>query len=163
MELGQLAKGSVFVDASILIHAFTSTRYTKTCEDFLSRAKYGEVEGYINSTVLDEFFHKLLIFEVYSKKKLTSQDAIKFLKSNPDFLKSLDKPFKASKEVLRDYRFKLLDTSKLLEEALDISSEYGLLFSDALHSACCKVYSIANIATSDRDFERVDFLKVWKP
>ncbi len=113
MELRQLAKGSVFVDTSILIHAFTNTRYTKMCEDFLGRAKYGEIEGYINSTVLDEFFHKLLIFEVYSRKKLTSQDAIKFLKSNPDFLKTLDRPFKASKEVLKDYGVKVLDTSKL--------------------------------------------------
>ncbi len=104
-----------------------------------------------------------MIFEVYSKKKLTSKDAINFLKSNPDFLKTLDKPFKASEEVLKDYRFKILDTSKLLEEVLDISKEYGLLFSDALHSACCKVYGIKNIATSDTDFERVDFLKVWKP
>ncbi len=163
MELRHLAKGSVFVDTSILIHAFTNTYYTKTCEDFLGRAKYGEVEGYINSTVLDEFFHKLLIFEVYSKRKLASQDAIKFLKSNPDLLKTLDKPFKASKEALKDYGFKILDTSKLLEDALDISREYGLLFSDALHSACCKIYSIENIATSDADFERVNFLKVWKP
>lgn len=91
MELGRLAKGSVFVDTSILIHAFTNTRHTKTCEDFLDRAKYGEVEGFINSTVLDEFFHKLLIFEVYSKRKLTSHDAIKFLKGSPNFLKGLDK------------------------------------------------------------------------
>jgi len=163
MELEQLTSGSVFVDTSVLIHAFTNTRYTKTCEDFLGRVKYGEIDGYINSTVLDEFFHKLLIFEVYSKKKLTSQDAIKFLKDNPGFFKSLDKPFKASKGVLREYRFKILDTSNLLEEALDISRENGLLFSDALHSACCKVYNIKNIATNDSDFERVDFLKVWKP
>jgi hypothetical protein len=101
MELQQLVKGSVFIDTSILVYAFTKTRYSETCEDFLGRAKYGEVEGYINSTVLDEFFHKLVIFEVYSKKKLTSRDAVKFLKSNPNFLKSLDKPFKASKEVLK--------------------------------------------------------------
>jgi len=163
MGLGQLAKGSVFIDTSILIYAFANTRYTETCEDFLSKAKYGEVEGYINSTVVDEFFHKLVLFEVYSKKKLTSQDAIKFLKSNPDFIKKLDKPFKACKEVLNDYRFKIIDTSKHLEEALDVSKEYALLFSDALHCACCRVYGIENIATNDSDFERVDFLKMWKP
>jgi len=85
MELERLIKGSVFVDTSILIYAFTNTHYAKTCEDFLGRVKYGEVEGYINSTVIDEFFHKLVIFEVYSKKKLSSQKAVKFLKSNPAF------------------------------------------------------------------------------
>ncbi|MEE8168349.1 MAG: PIN domain-containing protein [Candidatus Hydrothermarchaeales archaeon] len=163
MELEHLVKGPVFVDTSILIYAFTNTRYSKTCEDFLGRVKYGEVEGYINSTVLDEFFHKLVIFEVYTKKKLVSQNAVKFLKSNPAFIKSLNKPFKASREVLKDYGFKILDTSNVLEKALNISREYGLLFSDALHSACCKVYDIKDIATNDGDFERVDFLKVWKP
>ncbi len=163
MELERLVKGSVFVDTSILIYAFTNTHYTKTCEDFLGRVKYGEVEGYINSIVLDEFFHKLVIFEVYSKKKLTSQKAVKFLKSNPAFIKSLNRPFKASEEVLKDYGLKILDTSDILEKALDISRKYGLLFSDALHSACCKVNDIKDIATNDRDFERVDFLKVWKP
>jgi predicted nucleic acid-binding protein len=163
MELSRLVKGLVFIDTSILIYAFTHTHYTKTCEDFLIRAKYGEIEGYINSTVLDEFFHKLVLFEVYSKKNLSSQEAIKFLKSKPDFIKNLYKPFKASREVLNDYGFKIIDTSKHLEEALDISREHGLLFSDALHCACCRVYGIENIATNDGDFERVDFLKMWKP
>ena len=49
-----------------------------------------------------------------------------------------------------------------LHDALPIW-KYGLWFSDALHSACCKVNDITDIATNDRDFERVDFLKVWKP
>lgn len=80
-----------------------------------------------------------------------------------DFLKSRDKPLKAGKEVLKDYGFKIQDTPKLLEDALDISRNYGLLFSDALHSACCKVHGIANIAARDADFERVSFLNVWKP
>ncbi|MDL5502513.1 MAG: PIN domain-containing protein [Candidatus Methanoperedens sp.] len=111
----------------------------------------------INSTVIDEFFHKLVLFEVYSKKKLTSQEAIKFLKSNPDYIKKLDQPFKASREVLNDYGFKIIDTSKHLDETLDISMKYGLLFSDALHCTCCKVCGIENIATN------VDFLKMWKP
>lgn len=163
MQLADLTEGRVFVDTSILIYAFTETHYTKTCEDFLGRAKYGEVKGYINSTVLDEFFHKLLIFEVYSKKKLMSQEAVKFLKKNPYFIARLEKPFKASKEVIHDFGFEILDTSKILEETLNISRKHGFLFSDALHAACCKVYGIKNIATNDADFEQVDFLKIWKP
>lgn len=163
MELVHLTKGPVFVDTSILIYAFTNTRYTKTCEDFLGRVKYGEVKGYINSTVINEFFHKLVIFEVYSKKKLISQNAVKFLKSNPAFIKSLSRPFKASREVIKDYEFKILDTSKVLEKALEISKKHGILFFDSLHSACCKVYDIKDVATNDADFERIPGLKVWKP
>jgi len=66
-------------------------------------------------------------------------------------------------EVLNDYGLKILDTAAILEETLNISREFGLLFSDALHAACCKAYNIENIATNDGDFDRVDFLKVWKP
>ncbi|MFQ6136690.1 MAG: type II toxin-antitoxin system VapC family toxin [Candidatus Hydrothermarchaeales archaeon] len=44
-----------------------------------------------------------------------------------------------------------------------MSSKYRLLFCDAFHSACCKVYGIGDIATNDAYFERVGFLKVWNP
>jgi len=47
--------------------------------------------------------------------------------------------------------------------ALDLSKEYHLFPRDALHAACCKAYGITNIATNDADFERVEWLKVWKP
>jgi len=46
--------------------------------------------------------------------------------------------------------------------SFDLSKEYGLLPKDAIHTASCKYYDIKNIATNDSDFERVDFLKVWK-
>ncbi|HII94466.1 MAG TPA: PIN domain-containing protein [Candidatus Methanofastidiosum sp.] len=52
------------------------------------------------------------------------------------------------------------DISKL---SLVLSKEYGLLPNDAIHAATCKSYGIDNIATNDSDFDRVDFLKVWKP
>jgi predicted nucleic acid-binding protein len=40
---------------------------------------------------------------------------------------------------------------------------YNLLPNDAIHLATVRRYGITNIATNDRDFERVDWLNVWKP
>jgi len=44
-----------------------------------------------------------------------------------------------------------------------LSKKHNLLYSDAIHAASCEVYGIKHIASNDIDFERVDFLKRWKP
>ncbi len=49
------------------------------------------------------------------------------------------------------------------KELVEVISEYLLLPNDALHVATMKRYGIKNIATNDPDFERVKWLKVWKP
>ncbi|MCK4247077.1 MAG: PIN domain-containing protein, partial [Methanomicrobia archaeon] len=46
--------------------------------------------------------------------------------------------------------------------SIEISKRYSLLARDAYIASFAKDYSIENIATFDKDFERVDFLKVWK-
>ncbi len=35
--------------------------------------------------------------------------------------------------------------------------------SDAIHAGSCDVYGIKHIASNDKDFGRVDFLKRWTP
>jgi len=46
--------------------------------------------------------------------------------------------------------------------SFEIIGKYGLLPNDALIAATCKHYGIKDIATFDKDFERVEFLNVWK-
>ncbi|MCK4736385.1 MAG: PIN domain-containing protein [Methanophagales archaeon] len=40
---------------------------------------------------------------------------------------------------------------------------YRLMSNDAIHVATMKQHGITNIATNDPDFERVEWIKVWKP
>jgi predicted nucleic acid-binding protein len=54
-------------------------------------------------------------------------------------------------------------TLEVLQYAKTFSKKYNLLFSDAIHVASCNLFKIKNIATNDSDFERVDFLKIWRP
>jgi predicted nucleic acid-binding protein len=54
-------------------------------------------------------------------------------------------------------------TLEVLQYAKTFSKKYNLLFSDAIHAASCNLFNVKNIATNDSDFERVDFLKIWRP
>jgi predicted nucleic acid-binding protein len=46
---------------------------------------------------------------------------------------------------------------------IEISKKYWLLATDAFHVATMKRYEITNIATNDPDFERVEWITVFKP
>ncbi|MGA2919403.1 type II toxin-antitoxin system VapC family toxin [Methanoregula sp.] len=65
--------------------------------------------------------------------------------------------------MLHDYGIIVLDTAPLLDEALTLSRQYGLLFSDALHAARCTHFTLDHLVTNDRDFSRVDRISVIAP
>ena len=51
----------------------------------------------------------------------------------------------------------------VLDLAMAYSKKYGLLSTDAIHVATMKHEGLSILASNDRDFERVDWLKLWKP
>jgi uncharacterized protein len=163
LRVSDIRTGSVFIDTNILIYAFTNTRFTSVCEELLDKAQQGVVAGFLNSTVIDEFFHKVLIMEVYAERGLQPAESVAFLKQNPDILADFTLPFSITQEVLHDYNLTVLDTAPVLDEALSFSRRYGLLFSDALHAASCSHYAINHLVTNDRDFSRLDQLSVVAP
>jgi predicted nucleic acid-binding protein len=73
MKISDLLDGSVFLDTNILIYAFTTTRFTPACEELLDKVRDGVVKGHVNSTVIDEFFHKVLLMQVYAEKDYSRQ------------------------------------------------------------------------------------------
>ena len=46
---------------------------------------------------------------------------------------------------------------------LESMKRYRLMSNDAIHVATMEKRGISDIATNDPDFERVGWLKVWKP
>lgn len=50
-----------------------------------------------------------------------------------------------------------------LELSVIYSKMYGLLSHDALHLAVMKQNDINILASNDRDFDRVDWIRLWKP
>jgi len=163
MKISDLRDCSVFLDTNILIYVFTTTRFTPACEELLEKVRNGVVKGHVNSTVIDEFFHKVLLMQVYAEKGLQPSEAIAFLKQNPERISDFSLPFEVTSEVLHDYGIVVLDTAPLMDETLAFSRKYGLLFSDALHAASCSHYSLDHLITNDRDFSRVDRVSVIAP
>jgi predicted nucleic acid-binding protein len=163
MKISGLRNCSVFLDTNILIYAFTTTRFTPVCEDLLEKVRNGVVKGHVNSTVIDEFFHKVLLMQIYTEKGMQPSDAITFLKQNPERIADYPLPFDVTQEVLHDYGIIVLDTAPLMDETLAFSKMYGLLFSDALHAASCTHYALDHLISNDRDFFRVDSISVIAP
>jgi len=163
MKISSLQDCSVFIDTNILIYAFTSTRFTPACEELLEKVRNGVVKGHINSTVIDEFFHKVMLMQVYTENGMQPKEAIAFMKQNPERIADFSLPFDVTWELLHDYGMIVLDTAPLMDDTLALSRKYGLLFSDALHAASCTHYALDHLVTNDRDFSRVDCLSVIAP
>ena len=73
MLFSEIHDCSVFIDTNILIYAHTNTRFTPACECILDKIMDGEITGHINSTVLDEFFHKMLLTQIFADSGLSPQ------------------------------------------------------------------------------------------
>lgn len=74
----------------------------------------------------------------------------------------MDTPRKTIEDIMAFNNLKIANISpETLQIALSFSSK--LLFSDAIHAATCKEYKITNIATNDKDFEKLTSFKIWKP
>lgn len=163
MHLEDIKDCSVFIDTNILVYAFTNTRFTPACELILDRILDKELTGYLNVTVIDEFFHKTLISQIYAEKGLSPHQAVLWIKKNPEKVKEFTLPFAITEELVHEYPFHMLDTTPTLPLAIENARNYGLLFSDALHAACCKHYSLNHIITNDHDFLRISDLSVIQP
>lgn len=64
------------------------------------------------------------------------------------------------KSFIIEFKIKLLPMPDDPDLLLDSVMVYRLLPNDAAIAAACRYYEIMRIATFDRDFDRVDFLKV---
>ena len=78
MEISELKEGSVFLDTNILLYAYTTTKFSPSCETLLESLQNGSIQGNVNPTVIDEFFHKVLLTQVYIEKHLAPRDAVAY-------------------------------------------------------------------------------------
>ena len=61
MQISELKNGSVFLDTNILLYAYTTTKFSPSCEILLELVERERVVGYVNPTVIDEFFIKFCL------------------------------------------------------------------------------------------------------
>ena len=159
---GLLPDEKVFIDANIYLYsAFQHPILGNKCKDFLVRVEKGEITGHTSDFVLNEVFHKLMIAEVVKKFEKTAKQAISLIKKKPDVIAELETIW-VEMDIIKSFNISILDCS-LFPDFVEISKKYWLMATDAFHVATMKRYGIRNIAANDPDFERVDWINVWKP
>ncbi|MFQ6056337.1 MAG: type II toxin-antitoxin system VapC family toxin [Methanosarcinales archaeon] len=152
---------SAFIDSNIFIYHLLRHRiYRDVVEEFFLRVELGLYKGFINDVVVSEVFYIYIRANVCDLYNITPRDFPTFIKSNPSVLSQIDTNI--VKSLLSMPNITLLSGIPI-DSIKDIIDNYHLLPSDAIHATTCKIYGINNIATNDSDFERVDFLEVWKP
>lgn len=156
------SKVKIFIDSNILIYSLSrNSIYHEDCSHFVSRIVDGEVFGFLNPFVMSEVLFKNVIASLI--KEYHPKDPIQFVKKNPHVLKERKYIYKKI-SLLLDLNLSMLPTDReIWIKAVKLSVAYSLLPNDAIHAATCSIYNIEHVATNDSDFERVSFLKVWKP
>ena len=100
-----------------------------------------------------------MIAEVVERYEIAPKSAVNYLKKNWEIVKELNKPGDAVLNINAIENLEIVEIDrKIFGIALECSKEYGLLSNDAVHLATMKRHGITNIATTDGDFERVEWL-----
>ncbi len=163
MILSQVPSGErIFIDANIFLYsAFEHAVYGKSCNDFLKRAENNEIKAFTSDLALNEVFHKLMIAEIAELEGIETNNAARIIKRQPKRIKELNRVW-AEMELINRFGLFILNTSTY-PEFVRLSKEYMLTAADAAHLAAMERFGIISMASNDRDFQRVPWLKLWRP
>jgi predicted nucleic acid-binding protein len=105
-----------------------------------------------------------MLAEVAKIKRLSyERDALRLIKEQPEIVSSLSMTWKDYTDI-KKYPIGILSIDEMVMDiAVEISKNHGLLISDSAHVAVINSNGIINIASNDSDFEGVKGIKVWSP
>lgn len=166
MNLSSIPSGTqIFIDANIFLYeVFDDPDFGEVSYKFIKMVEGGSIKGFTSTLVLDEVLFKMLTMEASNKLGIPLKKAIDSLREDPEKFAALDMPWKNIEKIQNMPNLTILGISPVIfKDAVEISKANKLLPHDATHVAAAKTMDLRDIATSDRDFKRVDFLKVWTP
>lgn len=166
-DLAALPDGtSVFVDTNIFDLHYRGK--SVTCSAFMTRVARGEIVAYVNTQVLSDLLHKLMLAEAQAKGIIAKRQA-----------SILKERFKADRTIagrLTDYQSHFEDTLAIGLKVFRITREllvetkleritHCLLTGDSIHVGNMNRHNqpITDIATHDGDFGHIPGLTVWEP
>src|SRR5207249_2589246 len=139
-----------------------------TCSAFISRIARGEITAYVNTQVLSDLLHKLMLAEAYAKGLITRRQA--------SLLKTCFKGNRVLAGSLTDYQSQFENTLAIGLKVLRITKEllietklerrsHALLTGDSIHVGNMSRHQqpISHIVTHDGDFAHIPGLTVWQP
>ncbi len=91
------------------------------------------------------------------------KDLVRYLKDHPDMVKKLATHENIPTKIALFNLDILSPTLETLERSQQMKRRYGFLSNDALTLQIMEDLKIENLASNDSDFERVDFITLYKP
>lgn len=155
------ASTKVFIDANIFV--FSACDREGESSQFLKKCLAEEVQGFTSVSVLAETLHRLMILEAIEKKLVSQNKPLQKIKKNLDLITKLTKYIEDVEKIFR-MGITVMDLSKdMVLESKKIRLEKGLMTNDSLIYTTMIQNEIYNIATFDKDFDRIDTITVYKP
>ena len=152
----------VFIDANIFLYSvFEHAVYGKSCRDFLKRIESNEIRVFTTDLVLNEVFHKLMIAEIAETEGTGPNNVAGIIKRRPEIIRELKRIW-AEMELISSFGIVVLNAGTY-PEFVRLSREYMLTAADAAHLAAMESFGIVSMASNDIDFQRVPWLKLWRP
>lgn len=165
MTLADIPSASeIFIDANIFVYHFSGpTELTPTCSAFLRRIEDQDLTGFTSLPVIAEALHRLMIIEATETLQMEARSVVRYLKEHPAEVRKLTSHLVVAEKIQAVGVQILTTTLDDLLASQGFKTAFGLLTNDAITLAIMKRHRLTHIATNDPDFERVEFLKVWKP
>lgn len=166
MFLSNLEKGtSIFIDANIFIYHFSKeSRFNQACSNFLEDIEVGSMIGFTSISIVQEVIHRTMIMEaVRFLPEIKPKDIVRHLKRNSDMVKKLVNHQSVPSKIAS---FNLEIVSPNIETIIrsqQMKKRYGFLSNDALTLQIMEDLNIKNLASNDTDFEKVDFITLYRP
>jgi len=155
----------VFIDSNIFLYeVFDHPKFGESAYRILKDVENGSIEGVTSTLVLDEVLHKMILIEASDKFQISIKETVPFLKKNHKEIPLLEASWKDIDRIQKIENLTVCGISPdVFKSSINVAKTNMLLAHDALHIAVMKYESIADIATNDNDFERIEGVTVWKP
>lgn len=153
-------QSSVFVDSNIITYFLLKhTDFYETCKRFLTRIERGEVSAFINHIVMSEVYFSYIRAKLSEDLDLHPSAIISKVKDDPGLLSRVDL---SPVDLL--FQMENLAVANPSQGSVGPLIQLShLLPNDALHLSSMLSKNITDIASNDRDFERIRNIKVWRP
>jgi predicted nucleic acid-binding protein len=162
MKLSEIESGeSVFIDGNIFIYHFTGV--SEESSFFLKRCEDGELIGITAINILIEVLHRLLMIEAVTKGHVRPGNVVRKLKKTPEIVRK-HSDYEINTLSIMDIGIEMLHLSEdIIVSSFEFRKKYGLLVNDSLIAAMIYLEGISNLASMDKDFERIEGICIHSP
>jgi predicted nucleic acid-binding protein len=154
---------TLFLDANPLIYYFAADAvFGMSCNQLLARIANREILAVTSTHVLSEVAHHLMTIEAANTFGWTSK-VVNRLKQQPAEIAKLTN-FRRSIETIAQLPIQVLTIHPdWIAGAAGLSQPYGLLSNDALIATIMQAHGLSNLASADKDFDRVPGITRYSP